>query len=69
MAPLEVFSPTMRDVAHITPHAWANEGFADLVQDGGDLLDIMPQLGVFTAMGTALIGVAACRLRRSITAT
>lgn len=69
MAPLEVFSPTMRDVAHITPHAWANEGFAELVQDGGDLVDIMPQLGVLTAMATVLIGVAAWRLRRSITAT
>lgn len=67
MAPLEVFSPTMRDVAHITPHAWANEGFAELVQEGGDVLDIMPQLGVLVAMAAALIGVAAWRLRRAIT--
>ena len=31
MVPLEVFSPTMRRVAHFTPQAWGNDAFSKLV--------------------------------------
>jgi ABC-2 type transport system permease protein len=68
MAPLEVFSPLMRDVAHFTPHAWGNDAFAELVRQGGTVVDIAPELAVLLAMGVALISLAAWRLRRSITA-
>jgi len=68
MAPLEIFSPLMRNVAHATPHAWGNDGFAELVRRGGTVLDIGPELGVLLAMGVVLIAVAAWCLRRTITA-
>ncbi|MGH3330874.1 MAG: ABC transporter permease, partial [Nocardioidaceae bacterium] len=32
MMPLEFFSSTMLVVAHLTPHAWAADGFAELVR-------------------------------------
>ncbi len=31
MAPLEVFPDTARAIAHVTPHAWANDAFSDLL--------------------------------------
>lgn len=68
MAPLEIFSPLMRDIAHATPHAWANDAFAELVRRHGTLLDIVPELAVLLGMGVALIAVATWRLRRAITA-
>ncbi len=68
MMPLEFFSPAMRSVAHLTPHAWAVEGFADLVRRGARLADVAPRIGVLLAASAALFGLAAWRLRRSITA-
>jgi ABC-2 type transport system permease protein len=68
MMPLEFFSPAMRTVAHLTPHAWAVEGFADLVRRGTGLAEVAPRVGVLLAAAAALFGLAAWRLRRSITA-
>lgn len=67
MMPLDLFPPTMRAVAHLTPHAWAVDGFAELVRHGGGLFDILPQLGVLLATAAALMTLASWRLRRSIT--
>lgn len=67
MMPLEFFSPTMRTVAHVlTPHAWAIDGFTELVRDQGGLVDILPQLGVLLAAAAVLTGLASWRLRRTI---
>ncbi len=66
MLPIELFSPTMRTVAHLTPHAWAGDGFAELVRHGGGLVDILPQIGVLAGYATALFVLAAWALRRSI---
>src|SRR5215472_542417 len=49
MVPLEVFSPTMRQVAHITPQAWGNDAFARLVGHGASVAGILPQLGILAA--------------------
>ena len=46
MAPLEVFPAHARTIAHVTPHAWANDAFSKLLQHRGDLITILPQLGV-----------------------
>lgn len=66
MLPLELFSPTMRTIAHLTPHAWAAEGFAILVRHGGDFTDVLPQVGVLLAIAFAVLTVAAWRLRRTL---
>jgi ABC-2 type transport system permease protein len=68
MVPLEFFSPTMQTIAHLTPHAWALDGFSELVRRDGTILDILPELGMLTIFSVVLIGVASRRLRRSITA-
>jgi ABC-2 type transport system permease protein len=67
MVPLEFFSPTMQVVAHITPHAWAIDGYAELVRHGGTVIDVLPELGILLAYGVALLGLAAWRLRLSLT--
>ena len=67
MAPLEVFSPLMRDIAHITPHAWGNDAFAELVRRHAGLIDILHELGVVVAMAAGLLGLAVWRLRHALT--
>ncbi|MEX2251887.1 MAG: ABC transporter permease [Acidimicrobiia bacterium] len=67
MLPVELFSPTMQKVAHITPHAWALDGFAELVRRNGTVVDILPELGVLTAYAAVLLVLAAWRLRIALT--
>jgi ABC-2 type transport system permease protein len=68
MVPLEIFSPTMRRIAHITPQAWGNDAFARLVGHGASLAGILPQLGVLAAYAVALLALATWRLRRVLVA-
>jgi len=68
MLPLELFSPTMTRIAHITPHAWAIDGYAELVYRGGSFGDILVELGVLSLYAAVLLGLAGWRLRRVITA-
>ena len=67
MVPLELFSPAMQTVAHLTPHAWALDGYAELVRHDGSLADILPYVGILLCYAAVLLGLAAWRLRRSIT--
>ena len=67
MAPLEVFPDTIRTIAHITPHAWGNDAFSDLVRRDGAVADILRELGVLVASAVVLLTLATWRLRRAIT--
>lgn len=67
MFPLELFSPTMQRIAHLTPHAWALDGFADLVYRNGSLSDVMGEVVVLLIYGTVLLALASWRLRKVIT--
>jgi ABC-2 type transport system permease protein len=66
MYPLDVFSSTMQQVAHLTPHAWANQGFADLIRNGGGLVDVLPEIGVLLVFAGVLLGLSAWRLRAAL---
>jgi ABC-2 type transport system permease protein len=68
MVPLEVFSPTMRRIAHITPQAWGNDAFAKLVGHGASIAGILPQLGVLAAYAVVLLALASWRLRHVLAA-
>ena len=68
MVPLEIFSSTMQNVAHITPHAWALDGFAELVRRGGTIGDILPELAALAGYAAMLLTVATLRLRHVLTA-
>ena len=69
MFPLELFPPTMQTVAHVTPHAWALDGFAELVRRDGSVVDILPELGILAAYAIVLLSLASWRLRIAITRT
>jgi ABC-2 type transport system permease protein len=67
MLPIELFSPAMTRIAHLTPHAWALDGFAELVRRVGTVADILPELGVLTAYAAVLLVLAGWRLRVVLT--
>jgi ABC-2 type transport system permease protein len=67
MVPIEFFSDTMRTIAHLTPHAWALDGFADLIRRGGGVADVLPQVTILLGYATVLLGLASWRLRRIVT--
>ena len=67
MMPLEFYSGTMRTVAHLTPHAWAVDGFAVLVRHDGTLTSVLPHLGVLAGAAVLLLAVASWRLRHVLT--
>lgn len=66
MAPLEVFPATARAIAHLTPHAWANDAFSKLLKHGGDLVTVLPQIAVLLAFSLVAIALAVWRLRRTL---
>jgi ABC-2 type transport system permease protein len=68
MVPLEVFPQTMRTIAHVTPHAWGNDAFAELIGGDGGLRDVGRELGVLAAYAAGLLALATWRLRRALTA-
>ena len=67
MAPLEVFPSSARTIAHITPHAWANDAFSKLLEHGGDLPAVLPQIGVLLGFAAVAIALSVWRLRRALT--
>jgi ABC-2 type transport system permease protein len=67
MVPLEVFPDTVRTFAHLTPHAWGNDAFSELLRHGGHLGDVVVQLGVLLGFAAVLLALATWRLRRAIT--
>ena len=68
MAPLEVFPSTARTIAHITPHAWANEAFSKLLKHGGDLVTVLPQVAVLLGFAALATAAAIWQFRRSLVA-
>lgn len=68
MVPLEVFPPVMKQIAHVTPHAWANDAFAQLVAHNASISQILPQLAVIATYALLLLGAASWRLRRVLAA-
>jgi ABC-2 type transport system permease protein len=68
MVPLEVFPPTMKRIAHLTPQAWGNDAFSKLVGHGASVTGILPQLGALALFAAVLLSLAAWRLRRVLAA-
>jgi ABC-2 type transport system permease protein len=66
MMPLEFFSPTLLLVAHFTPHAWAADGYAELVRHDGTLVAVLPELGVLVLYAVVLFTLGSWLLRRRI---
>lgn len=64
--PLDTFEGTMRQVAHLTPHAWGYEAFSELVRHDAGIGDILPQLGVLAAFAAVLLTTGVLAMRRAM---
>jgi ABC-2 type transport system permease protein len=64
MMPLDFYPPVARQVAFLTPHAWANQAMADIVRRDGTLVDVLPELGVLAVFAVVVLGLATVRLHR-----
>ena len=64
---MEIFSPTLYKVAHITPHAWGIEAFEELILRNGTIADITLELGVLFLFAAVILTLATWRLRISLT--
>lgn len=67
MWPLEIVSPTMRSLGHMTPHAWANDAWVKLVFEHKGLGSIAGDLLVLGGFAAVLLILATWRLRRVLT--
>ena len=64
MVPVEVFPEAMRQLSHITPHAWAVEALRALGESGTGVTSVLPQLAVLMGFGALFFAVAITRFRR-----
>lgn len=67
MWPLEVVPAGIRAAGHLTPHAWAMDGWISLVFEDGDLGSIAMQLAVLGGVAALLLVLSAWRMRRVLT--
>jgi ABC-2 type transport system permease protein len=58
----------MKTVAHLMPHAWANDAFLSLIGHGASIGGIATKLAVLAGYAAALRALATWRLRRVLTA-
>jgi ABC-2 type transport system permease protein len=66
MWPLDIVPRPMQVIGHVTPHAWAMDGWQELIFEGNGLADILPNLAVLAGAGL-LVGLLAVRqLRRAV---
>jgi len=66
MVPLEVMPEALVRVAQLTPHAWANSAFAEIVRRGGGVGDVLGELAVLAVFAAGMLGLAVVVLRRRL---
>ena len=66
MVPLEVFSPTMRSVAHLVPQFWAMSAWQQLIFDGAGIDDIAGPLLALAGFAAVFLSGAVWALHRSL---
>ncbi len=64
--PLQFVPDWLRQIGHLTPHAWAMDGWVAVVFEDGGVADIVVELAVLAAFGVALTALAAVTLSRAV---
>lgn len=67
LAIMKIFSEPLWKVAHITPHAWGNEAFEELILRGGTIADIWLPLAILAGFAVVMLSLGAWRLRVTLT--
>lgn len=66
MLPLEFFSDTARAFAGLTPHAWGNRAFAELVRRDAGLTEVAGEVGVLAVFAVVLVVAGGLAQRRAL---
>lgn len=61
--PLDIVPDLMQKVGHISPIAWAMDGFQDLIYYDGTLVDVLPEVGALLLFAVVFIALAIPRFR------
>ncbi len=67
MWPLEIVGRTMRTIGHLTPHAWAVDGWTKVVGNGATIGNIVRPLAILLGWAAVLFLLATARLRNRLT--
>ncbi|MGW8378184.1 ABC transporter permease [Streptomyces sp. ODS28] len=67
MWPLAVVPGWLRAAGHAAPHAWAVDGWTEILSHGAGLSGVAHQLGVLAAFAAGLLSLAAVLLHRRLT--
>lgn len=67
MWPLQFVPDWLRQLGHVTPHAWAMDGWVAVIYDDAGIGDIATELAVLAAFAVVLLGLAGWALRRAVT--
>ena len=68
MVPSSVMPPFMQTISRLTPHAWALNGFQNVIVRGLGVMDVLPSVGVLMTFALVFWGVAIWRFRFDLTA-
>ena len=55
--PLEIVPEPMQRIGHLSPVAWAMDGFQELIFNQGTLVDVLPEIGILLAIALVLFGI------------
>lgn len=64
--PLHFVPDWLRQLGHVTPHAWAMDGWVAVVFENGGVADIVVESAVLAAFGVVLTALAAVMLSRAV---
>lgn len=65
MWPLSIVGSTIESIGHITPHAWAMDGYVKLINDGAGLTDMFPQIMSVAGFAVGTLALSAMIVKRS----
>jgi ABC-2 type transport system permease protein len=55
--PLEIVPGFMQRIGHLSPVAWAMDGFHELIFNQGNFVDVLPEIGILLAIALVLFGI------------
>jgi ABC-2 type transport system permease protein len=61
--PLNITGQAFVTIGHLTPAAWAMDGFQNIVLHGLGLSSVLLPAGILLAYAVAFFGLAVCRFR------
>ncbi len=61
--PLDIVPSWMRTIGHVSPVAWAMDGYSKIIFSSGTLVDVLPMVGVLLAMGAVFFMIGVSRFK------